>query len=207
MLIAMNSFIRLYFLLFAFVLGSCGSTKKTPVYTGGEIVLGASEAPALPATASPEKYDSLRVKYARYLNSAPDKITNIQLYKVIDYWLYTPYKWGGTTKSGIDCSAFIQRLLEDAYSIYIPRTSIDQFFAKWIDRFGSAQHLSEGDLVFFRTMDDKIVSHVGMYLGNGMFVNSSSSKGVSIASLNDPYWKKRYVAAGRVKQGHQAVNK
>ena len=63
----------------------------------------------------------------------------------------------------------------------------------WIDKFGSSNYLSEGDLVFFRTEDDKIVSHVGLYLGNRMFVNAAVSKGVSIANLDDPYWKKRAI--------------
>jgi lipoprotein Spr len=185
------------------LLQSCGSSKKSTAPAGGEIVIGNPSASSAAVVAGPGTNDSIRIKYARYLNSQPEQITNIQLYKFIDYWLYTPYKWGGTDKKGIDCSAFIQRLLGDVYSIYIPRTSIEQFFAQWIDRFGSTKHLSEGDLVFFRTMNDKVVSHVGVYLGNGMFVNSSSSKGVSIASLYEPYWKTRYVAAGRVKLTQQ----
>jgi lipoprotein Spr len=68
-----------------------------------------------------------------------------------------------------------------------------------VDKFGAAAYLSEGDLVFFRTMDDKLISHVGLYLNNNMFVNASSSRGVSIANLKDPYWKRCFVAAGRVK--------
>jgi lipoprotein Spr len=111
-----------------------------------------------------------------------------------------PYKWGGTDRRGIDCSAFVQRLLDTAYNITIPRTSIEQFFAEWTDRFVSTKYLSEGDLVFFATFGDNVVSHVGMYLCNGQFINSSSRKGVSLGDLNDPYWKSRYVAAGRIKQ-------
>ena len=101
----------------------------------------------------------------------------------------------------LHCSAFIQRLLGTVYSldIRIPRTSIQQFFDVSIERFASKKYLAEGDLVFFRTMDDKIISHVGLYLNNNKFINSSSSQGVSIASLDDPYWKKRFVAAGRVR--------
>jgi lipoprotein Spr len=141
---------------------------------------------------------ALQVKYAQYLSIPPDSITNIKLYSFIDKWLYTPYKWGGTDERGIDCSAFLQRLFTEVYNLKLPRTSVDQLLAKCVEPFKSAACLSEGDIVFFRTMENRLVSHVGIYLHNYMFVNSSSSKGVSIGSLNDPYWRRRFVVAGRV---------
>jgi lipoprotein Spr len=64
--------------------------------------------------------------------------------------------------------------------------------------FSSSRYLAEGDIIFFRTMQDKVVSHVGIYLANNMFINSSSSKGVSIANLQSSYWKTKYVACGRI---------
>jgi cell wall-associated NlpC family hydrolase len=179
---------------------SCSSTKKVPHPDNGDIIIESN--PVKPApfpTASAVRFDSLQMKYARFLNTSPAQIQNMRLYQFIDQWLYTPYKWGGDNEKGIDCSAFMQKLLSQVYNIEIPRTSVQQFFTQWIDRFGSTRYLSEGDLVFFRTMDDKIISHVGLYLNNRMFVNSSSSKGVSIACLDDPYWKRCFVGAGRVK--------
>ena len=186
---------------------SCGPGKKVADTSGGDIKIGGTtEKPkalrvtgSTPADSSQILYNSLQIKYAAYLKTEPQQIQNIRLYSFIDQWLATPYKWGGTTEKGIDCSAFMQRLLSDVYNIQIPRTSVQQFFDDWIDRFGSSAYLSEGDLVFFRTEDDKLISHVGMYLQNRMFVNSSSSKGVSIACLDDAYWKRCYVAAGRIK--------
>src|SRR5688500_3732316 len=71
--------------------------------------------------------DSLKIKYASVLKVKPDQIQNIRLYNFIDEWMYTPYQWGGTSRKGIDCSAFMQRLLKDVYSISIPRTSVQQF--------------------------------------------------------------------------------
>jgi len=150
---------------------------------------------------------AIQVRYAGYLKIEPQQIQNIRLYSFIDQWMATPYKWGGTDATGIDCSAFIQRVLAEVYNIQIPRTSVQQFFNDWIERFGSAEYLSEGDLVFFRTDNEKLISHVGMYLKNRMFVNSSSSKGVSIACLDDPYWKRCYVAAGRIKIPPSTVQK
>ena len=177
---------------FVLFLSACGSSRKAT--TGGGVIM-------IENTTTEKKgisYSILQKKYAGYLDVKPDKIGNIPLYQFIDYWLNTPYKWGGTDKRGIDCSAFIQRLLDSVYAINIPRTSVEQFYTQWVDKFKSIAHLSEGDLVFFKTVGDNVVSHVGMYLDNGRFINASSSKGVSIASINDPYWKQRLVGAGRI---------
>jgi lipoprotein Spr len=113
----------------------------------------------------------------------------------------TPYKYGGNDEKGIDCSGFIQRLLSDVYNIQVPRTSAQQFFTKNVEPFHDKQYFSEGDLVFFCTVPGNPISHVGLYLQNRYFINASTSLGVSLASLDDPYWKKRLVAAGRVKVG------
>jgi cell wall-associated NlpC family hydrolase len=178
---------------------SCSSSKNiTSAQTSG-IIVESSSTKAETIVSVPNKNEPLQEKYALYLNVPPAQIQNIRLYQFIDYWMYTPYKWGGNDKKGIDCSAFMQRLLKEVYDIKMPRTSITQFFDKWVDLFDSKRYLAEGDLVFFRTMEDKVVSHVGLYLSNRMFINASSSKGVVIANLDDPYWKRRYVAAGRVK--------
>lgn len=176
------------------LLFACGSLKKAGGHRSDDIMIISSSKDSKKA-----KYDSIQIKYAAFLNVEPNVITNGRLYRFIDKWLYTPYKWGGVDKNGIDCSAFLQSLLAEVYTIHIPRTSVQQFFNQRVEKFRSTHYLSEGDLVFFRTMDNTIVSHVGLYLHNNMFINASSSKGVSIASLEDPYWKKRYIAAGRVR--------
>lgn len=176
---------------------SCGSSKKAT--TSYETI---TLPPSVPAKAtapgiSPER--QIQMKYAAYLKTMPDSLSNIKLYSFIDKWLNTPYKWGGMDERGIDCSAFMQRLLQDVYQINIPRTSVEQFFTKNVEPFHDGHYFSEGDLVFFSTIPGKPISHVGLYLKNRVFVNASSRNGVSLANLDDPYWKKRYVAAGRVK--------
>lgn len=193
--------IKLLIVLFCFFLVSCGSSKKAPRYSGDVIDRpdGAKSSVNADTIATAPKYDPIQLKYSSFLKVEPAIIRNGKLYYFIDKWLNTPYKWGGMDANGIDCSAFLQRLLAEVYTIQVPRTSVDQFFTQRVEKFKSAAYLSEGDLVFFRTMDHKLISHVGLYLHNNMFVNSSSSKGVSIASLKDPYWKKRFVAAGRLK--------
>lgn len=180
-----------------FILLACGSSKKT---AAPRDIIIADYDTVKTVSANPDaSLLVLKKKYAQYLHTSPDSITNIKLYRFIDDWLHTPYLWGGTDRRGIDCSAFIQRLLADVYNIRIPRTSVQQFFTDNVEPFGGKHYLSEGDLVFFQTIDNTIISHVGLYLGNNRFVNSSSSEGVSIGDLTSPYWKKRYVASGRVK--------
>jgi cell wall-associated NlpC family hydrolase len=182
------------------ILLSCGSSKKTvQPASSGDILITSTEVHFV-GTGANRAYDSIQVKYAVYLHTTPEQVQNLRLYRFIDKWLYTPYKWGGDDKQGIDCSAFMKRLLSEVYQIQIPRTSIQQFFDGWIERYKSDRYLSEGDLVFFQTIGENAVSHVGLYLGNHMFVNASSSKGVCIASLEDPYWKPKFVAAGRIKR-------
>jgi murein DD-endopeptidase / murein LD-carboxypeptidase len=181
----------------------CGPSRKSTGNDNGIIVINTqtTNQQSTAVTATPlHQHSALQLKYATYLHITPEKITNIQLYTFIDEWLNTPYKWGGTDKRGIDCSAFMQRLLLTVYNINIPRTSVEQFFHDWVNRFGSTEYLAEGDLIFFKTMKGKLISHVGLYLNNRMFINASSSKGVSIGNLDDPYWKSKYVAAGRLKQ-------
>jgi hypothetical protein len=218
----MSRYKPIYILFPVCLLVACGPAKNINQMQSGDIVLVPKTTPPAPDTTSTSetltpqpsvdsnwiRYNAaIQVRYAGYLKIEPQQIQNIRLYSFIDQWMATPYKWGGTDATGIDCSAFIQRVLAEVYNIQIPRTSVQQFFNDWIERFGSAEYLSEGDLVFFRTDNEKLISHVGMYLKNRMFVNSSSSKGVSIACLDDPYWKRCYVAAGRIKIPPSTVQK
>lgn len=113
------------------------------------------------------------------------------------------YRGGGTTKAGFDCSGFVNYVFDDL-GIDLPRTSAGMHSSG--DKV-SKEDLISGDLVFFNT-SGKGVSHVGIYIGDGKFIHSSSSKGVKIDKLSDPYyWGKRYVGAKRVAEVTVAVNK
>lgn len=104
------------------------------------------------------------------------------------------YVYGGTSKTGFDCSGYVNYVFKQ-HGIKLSRTSSGMFASgEKVDK----SDLLEGDLVFFNTTG-KGVSHVGIYIGEGKFAHASSSKGVSIAKLDDPYyWGKRYVGAKRV---------
>ena len=116
------------------------------------------------------------------------------MFKIIEY-LNTPYLWGGTSKRGIDCSAFIQNVFYQALGITLPRTSLEQ---SNVGEPVEKSDLKFGDLVFFDTMRKGRVSHVGMYLGNGFFAHSGSRTGVAVASLEDDFYTRTYLKAKRV---------
>jgi hypothetical protein len=140
-----------------------------------------------------ERSSSLQFKYAQLLNCNVEFIKNISLYNFIDEWWETRYQYGGTTKSGIDCSAFTGMLMSTVFGLNLPRTARDQYNES--TRIKIAE-MNEGDLVFFNTRGG--ISHVGLYLGENYFVHASTNSGVTISSLDDPYYSSRFVGGGRV---------
>lgn len=115
------------------------------------------------------------------------------LTQAIDY-IGTPYKYGGTSKKGIDCSAFTQTIYYLGLDITLTRTASSQYEeGVSVPR----DSLVFGDLVFFHTRR-KYVSHVGMYLGGNKFIHSSCKSGVTVSDLNDDYYSKRLIGAKRV---------
>lgn len=122
------------------------------------------------------------------------KTSDVALAQFIKDWLGVPYQLGGTSKTGIDCSAFTRALYDSVYHIGLFRTAFEQFNAS-IPIYDS-QNLAEGDLVFFK-IHSRVISHVGVYLSNGYFVQASSH-GVMISSLYDRYWKRYFFAGGRI---------
>jgi hypothetical protein len=135
----------------------------------------------------------INFKYGQILNVEVEKINNESLYQFIDNWIGTPYHFGGTTSSGIDCSGFTGMLHKTVFKTVLPRMAKDQYGAsKKVER----EEMREGDLVFFNTRGG--VSHVGVYLMNGYFVHASTKYGVMISNLNEGYYKQRFIGAGRV---------
>ncbi|TRZ65795.1 NlpC/P60 family protein [bacterium] len=116
------------------------------------------------------------------------------MYKIIEY-INTPYLWGGQSKHGIDCSAFVQSIMYQAIGISLPRTSYEQ---SNVGNDVAKGELQFGDLLFFDTMSKGRVSHVGIYLGDGYFAHSGSRTGVAIASLDSDYYSTVFLKAKRV---------
>jgi lipoprotein Spr len=132
-------------------------------------------------------------RYAVLLDIEVEKLTNKKLIEYVHQWWAVPYRIGGNSKEGIDCSAFVQGLTNEAFGVSIPRTSREQAdYCKEIPK----QDLKEGDLVFFAS--GRSISHVGMYISNNKFVHASTSMGVVISDLDEAYWSQRFVKAGRL---------
>ncbi|CAM3521899.1 suppresses thermosensitivity of prc mutants at low osmolality (lipoprotein) [Xenorhabdus nematophila AN6/1] len=108
-------------------------------------------------------------------------------------WKGVTYRLGGSTKRGIDCSAFVQRTFHDQFGMALPRSTSEQ---QNIGQTVSRSKLRAGDLVLFKT--GARMRHVGIYLGNNQFVHASTSNGVIVSRLTDSYWNKRYYGARRI---------
>jgi len=116
-----------------------------------------------------------------------------QLHSAHTQWKGTPYRLGGNSRSGIDCSAFTQTVFRDYFDAPLPRNTREQLQAgDGIRR----QQIQPGDLVFFRT--SRGVLHVGIAMENGYFLHASVSSGVMISNLSERYWSGRYLGARRV---------
>jgi lipoprotein Spr len=126
------------------------------------------------------------------------KETNPSLFSFVTDWLGTRYKFGGISKSGIDCSAFTKTLYRLVFNQEIPRTAESQYrYVKTQGGLVKKDDIQTGDLVFFRT-NTATTWHVGVYLEKGFFVHSSNSKtGVTISNLDDSNYKKQFLSAGK----------
>lgn len=109
------------------------------------------------------------------------------------HYVGVPYKFGGTTPQGFDCSGFVWYVFNKHFQ-KLPRTADTQFKA---GKPVFKNELQRGDLVFFTTYESG-PSHCGIYLENGRFVHASSSRGIMISRLDDFYWKPRYLGARRI---------
>lgn len=116
------------------------------------------------------------------------------LFAFVEDWKGVPYKYGGTSKSGVDCSGFVGILYQEVYNRNVPRTTGQ---LSTTSASVSQTKLSEGDLVFF-DINGKKNAHVGVYLRNGEFVHASSSKGVVVSSLQNPYYKEAFRRGGKL---------
>ena len=148
-----------------------------------------------------EACKSLQFKYAQLMDVEIEAVANFSMFQFINEWWNTKYRYGGDSKKGIDCSAFSGLLLNTVYGFVMPRTAKEQYTASQkIKR----EELQEGDLLFFNTRGG--VSHVGVYLSNDYFVHASVREGVTISSLNDAYYNRKFIGCTRASHEKTLVN-
>ena len=171
--------------------------KKSSIGIGAEKQnMGNADFDIMPANLSEvENANWLQLKYSIKMDVAVESLNNIPLLKKIDEWYGTPYSYGGSSKLGVDCSFFTLDVMQTAFNINLKRTAAEQYDQttriNWED-------LKEGDLIFFKTEGPSRISHVGIYLSNNKFVHASSTNGVTISDLAEPYYQKTLYSMGRL---------
>ncbi|MEH7886702.1 SH3 domain-containing C40 family peptidase [Bacillus sp. JJ1609] len=103
------------------------------------------------------------------------------------------YVWGGTTPSGFDCSGLVTYSFNKAGYTKLPRTAGEMFNAGT-----KVTAYQPGDLLFYATSGGLKVTHVAIYIGNGQMIHAATSNGVSITSINNTYWKPKFMGAKRI---------
>lgn len=147
------------------------------------------------ATPQPEEVNEFKIEFLNQIAGIALSVNpmSLKLHDFIFDWIGRPYRFGGESKRGIDCSAFARELYARVMGQYLPRNSRQQF--KYVQTINK-EELQTGDLVFFK-IKTRDISHVGVYLSDNKFIQSSKS-GVNIASLENSYWKRYYYKSGRL---------
>ena len=116
-----------------------------------------------------------------------------QIYQQYYDWKDVPYRWGGLSRKGLDCSGLVYLIYRNQFGVQLPRTTLGQLKR---GRHVNRSSLRAGDLLFFTTGNN--LNHVGIYLENNQFLHVSTKKGVKISNLENNYWAKRYRQSRRV---------
>jgi lipoprotein Spr len=127
-----------------------------------------------------------------------EKLQEEKIQEEMEKYLGVRYKRGGNSTQGFDCSGFVKQIHGEVYGIDLPHQSSEQNQFSYLTKV-SSDELRTGDLVFFSGgRNRKGINHVGIYLSDGKFIHSARTNGVVISSLEDPYWKPRFVSGKRL---------
>ena len=145
------------------------------------------------------QYDYRKLAHAAIrLGIDIDMKDNHKLYIEAATWMDTPYRYGGSSKQGTDCSGFTSQIYKTVYRKNLHRNAEQQ--RKHDSHRIPKRKLSEGDLVFFATgKSRRKATHVGIYLKDGCFIHASTNQGVTIDRLDHPYYRQHWLSAGRAK--------
>lgn len=147
-----------------------------------------------------QKLEELKKEQKKILSegtSKQKKVVELQnkLLRAYKHWKGTKYEMGGDSESGIDCSAFTRRVYREVFSFELPRRTVDQV---QVGAHISRNQLKAGDIVFFKPGGTG--NHTAVYLGNSLFLNASTAKGVVISTLENVYWDKTFEYGVRVNE-------
>lgn len=142
-------------------------------------------------------FDSLQQEFATKLNIPYDSVNDLKLYQFIKENL--DKKCFGTKAPEYTCESFLSKLIKDVYETDFPNTIAEQMKYKNVELFKNTNFLEQGDILFFNYSDKQKerISHAGFYLQNGYFVVATYNQGVVVTKLQNGFWNKRFVAAGR----------
>lgn len=168
--------------------------SSTKIHAGRALLIPTRDPEPVPGPSESSQPDTLLHGEADPKDATTEPQEASLLEKAIRAFLGVPYRFGGSSSRGIDCSAFVQKVYKRV-SVALPRTTREQYLV------GSSvpkEDLAVGDLVFFRTYR-RDVSHVGIYVGDDRFAHASrKDRKVAVSSLSHPYYAKRYLGARRV---------
>ena len=192
--------VHFFYLILIILIVSCKSKKPVAANHPLKQKTETAEKPVTKAVATEEKKEPVPEaielkKPAEEIKVETKNISDKTLANFISDWYGVTYRYGGADKHGIDCSHFAAKLYADVYNKKIAGA------ANTIEPLTSTvktEDMQEGDLVFFKIQQNK-VSHVGVYIGNNKFVHASTKRGVIISDLNEPYYKKYFYKAGKLK--------
>lgn len=179
----MNYAKMIQFVLVAIFLVGCSGLKPKPVYKTK------NPSDKAKANVDPEPTESLN---EGLVNTS---IERENMMSEIENLLGVPYRFGGTSPNGMDCSGFVQYVFKNAIGYALPRQVLSMVE---MGQPVARDQLKFGDLVFFNKIEDKGTSHVGIYVDSNQFVHASVSKGVIFSGLDESYYKSRYVTARRI---------
>lgn len=169
------------------VLAGCAATSpQSSVANPSSLSAAVRAGEAAQALTGPELLATYRDRHVQRALVTPARIRKALLSEHAR-WVGTPYRLGGTTQRGIDCSALMQHVYSEAFQVSLPRTTDQQMQE---GRRIARDALKAGDLVFFRSPGP--YNHVGVYVGDGYFLHASTSQGVKLSRLDNVYWNRHY---------------
>jgi cell wall-associated NlpC family hydrolase len=173
------------------------SSSKSEIKVYSDPADSTDEFDETPVEEKPVDKTSIIKKAGKHEENSTDVTTRESVLLEIIKYLDTPYKYGGTSNEGLDCSAFTMSVYKNSLDLDLPRSSREQYQVG--DRV-SKDELKFGDLVFFNTRRRSRPGHVGIYIGENQFVHASRKLGVIVSSLDEAYYVKRYMGARRVEE-------